>query len=81
MISGGGVDHYSYLIDKRHRPLLIGIIFLLLAIAMTMTGQTWEPHGPAVTRWEDPKRFWKNVAIWAVAGLTGIGYFFYQTWN
>lgn len=77
MISAG-IDHYSYIIDRRHKPLTVGIIFLLLTAAMMLTGQTWELRGPAVTRWENPKRFWKNVAGCAVCGLFLIGAFFYQ---
>lgn len=77
MISAG-IDHYSYIIDRRHMPLTVGIIFLLLSAAMMLTGQTWEPRGPGVTRWENPKRFWKNVAGWAVCGLFLIGAFLYQ---
>ena len=74
-----GIDHYSYLIDKRHRPLLLGIFSMLLAAAMIMTGQTWEGYGgPLVTRTENPKRFWKNVAVIIFVGLAGIGFFLYQ---
>jgi hypothetical protein len=80
MISGG-IDHYSYLIDRRHRPLLIGIFLLLLAVAMMLTGQTWERFGPTVTCWENPNRFWKNVAAFIVGGLISIGFFLYQNSN
>jgi uncharacterized membrane protein len=76
-----GIDHYSYLIDRRHRPLLLGIIFLLLAIAMMVTGQSWERFGPTVTRWENPDRFWRSVAVFIVSGLIGIGFFLYQNSN
>ncbi len=78
MISGGGLDHYSYFIDRRHMPLSIRIIFLLLAGAMMLTGQTWEPRGATVTRWGDPDRFWKSIAGWLICGLVPIGVFFYQ---
>jgi hypothetical protein len=76
-----GIDHYSYLIDRRHRPLLIGIISLLLAIAMMITGQSLERFGSGVTRREDPNRFWRNVAAFIVVGLFGIGFFLYQNSN
>jgi hypothetical protein len=81
MISGGGLDHYSYLIDRRHRPLLIGIFVLLFPVAATLTGQSLERFGKMVTRAESPNRFWWNVAFFYAAGLLGIGIFLYQNSN
>jgi hypothetical protein len=81
MISGGGLDHYSYLIDRRHRPLLIGIFLLLFALVATLTGQSLERFGKIATRAEDPNRFWWNVAFLYAAGLLGIGIFLYQISN
>jgi hypothetical protein len=80
MISGG-IDHYSYLIDKRHRLLLIGILLLLFAVAATVTGQSLERFGKMVTRAENPNRFWRNVAFFYVAGLLCVGIFLYQISN
>ena len=78
----GGIDDYSYLIDRRHRLLLIGIVLLFLAAAMMLTGETWIPRGGStVTRWENPARFWKTVAGWIVLGLVLIVVFLYQTSN
>ena len=74
-----GIDHYSYLIDKRHRPLLIAIIWLLLVAAMAMSGETLGGFGASgVIRWGDPKRFRRVVAIYLACGLLGIGFFLYQ---
>lgn len=81
MISGG-IDDYSYLIDRRHRLLLIGIVLLLLSGAMMLTGQTWVPRGSStVTRWENPARFWRTVACWIVLGLVLIVVFLYRISN
>ena len=77
----GGIDHYSYLIDKRHRPLLIGIFLLLLAVAETLTGQSLAVHGRTVTRAENRNQFWWSVGISCAAGLLGIAIFLYQSSN
>jgi hypothetical protein len=76
-----GIDHYSYLIDKRHRPLLIGIVLLLLGVAETLTGQSLGGYGRTATRAENPSRFWTNVGICYAGGLFGILVFLYQNSN
>jgi hypothetical protein len=76
-----GIDHYSYLIDRRHRPLLIGILFLLLAVASVLSEQTLERYGPPITRAENPKKFWQNIVFLVSAGLISIGIFIYLSSN
>jgi len=73
-----GIDHYSYLIDERHRPLLMGILLLLFAIAATLTGQSLERGGGMVTRAESPSRFWRNVGFFYAAGLLFIAIYLYR---
>jgi energy-coupling factor transporter transmembrane protein EcfT len=63
------MDHYSYLIDRQHRFLLIGIILLIIAVAFALTGESLEWGGRMVTRAEEPKRFWWNVAAFCLSGI------------
>jgi hypothetical protein len=58
-----GMDHYSYLIDRQHRFLLIGIIVLLVAVVFTLTGEALERGYGMVSRTQEPKRFWWDVAL------------------
>src|ERR1700677_3238045 len=62
------MDRYSYLIDRQHRFLLIGIVVLLLAVVFTLTGESVQGWGlPIVSRAEEPKRFWWAVALFYLA--------------
>ena len=78
-IGGRVADHLGRKRTLIASLMLLGIFSMLLAAAMIMTGQTWEGYGgPLVTRTENPKRFWKNVAVIIFVGLAGIGFFLYQ---
>jgi hypothetical protein len=63
------IDHYSYLIDRQHRFLLIGIVLLLLAVVFTLTGETVERNHGMVCGAEEPKRFWWDVALFYLGGI------------
>jgi hypothetical protein len=61
------MDHYSYLIDREHRFLLIGIILVVMAVVFTLTGETLERYHGIVYRAEEPKRTahasWKLLSV------------------
>ena len=71
------MDHYSYLIDRQHRFLLIGILCLVMAALFTLTGTAPERFGRLVYRSEEPKRFWSDVAMFYLAGAFFIALFLY----
>jgi hypothetical protein len=75
------LDHYSYLnsylIDRQHRLLLLGIGLLVLAAVFALCGETLERNG-LVYRSEEPKRFWRDVAMCFIAGLFIVGHWLYQ---
>lgn len=48
------MDHFSYLIDSEHRLLLIGIVFLVVAAAFMVTGESLERYGGVVYRTKAP---------------------------
>jgi hypothetical protein len=63
------MDKFSYLIDRQHRFLLIGIVLLLMAAVFTLTGETVERYHGMVYRAEEPKRFWWDVALFYLGGI------------
>jgi hypothetical protein len=72
------MDHYSYLIDRQHRFLLIGMVVLLLAVVFTLTGESVQGWGlPIVSRAEEPKRFWWAVALFYLGGIFFIALYFF----
>ena len=76
------MDRYSYLIDRQHRFLLIGIVVLLLAVVFTLTGESVQGWGlPIVSRAEEPKRFWWAVALFYLAGIFFIALYFFNFSN
>jgi hypothetical protein len=75
------MDHFSYLIDRQHRFLLLGIVFLVLSVVFTLSGGTLERFRGIVYRAEDPKRFWGNIAFYCLAGLICIGLYLCQIAN
>jgi hypothetical protein len=72
------MDHYSYLIDRQRRFLLIGMVVLLLAVVFTLTGESVQGWGlPIVSRAEEPKRFWWAVALFYLGGIFFIALYFF----
>ena len=72
------MDHYSYLIDRQHRFLLIGIILLVVAVVFTLAGESLERGGRIVSRAEQPKQFWWNVVSFYLGGVFFIALYFYR---
>jgi hypothetical protein len=71
------MDHFSYLIDSRHRLLLFGIVLLITSSAFVLTGESFERRR-IVYRTEEPKRFWWNIVSFFLLGLFLIGCQLYQ---
>ena len=75
------MDHFSYLIDRQHRFLLIGIVLLIVAGLFALSGEAFERYGRIVDRAKKPKRFWWDVATCVLFGLFLIGLYLYQNSN
>ena len=75
------MDHFSYLIDRQHRLLLIGIVLLIMGAVFTLSGETLERFRGIVDRDEEPKRFWWNVVWYFLAGFFFIALYLYQKSN
>jgi sterol desaturase/sphingolipid hydroxylase (fatty acid hydroxylase superfamily) len=75
------IDHFSYLIDREHRLLLIGIVLMVLAAVFALAGEAFEPRHGFVCRTEEPKRFWWNVVLFFLSGLFFIGFYIAQNSN
>ena len=75
------MDHFSYLIDRQHRFLLIGIVLLVMTAVFTLSGETLERFHGIVCRSKEPKRFWWDVVLYFLGGLFFIGLYLYQNSN
>jgi len=75
------MDRFSFLIDRQHRFLLIGIVVLVIAMVFTLAGGSLERFRGIVYRTEEPKRFWWSVATWYLIGLFFIGLFLYKNFK
>lgn len=75
------MDQFSYLIDRQHQFLLMGIILLIFVAACTLIGETLEPRRAFVYRAEEPRRFWWNIVFYFLAGLICIGVYLFQNSN
>ena len=79
--AGREMDRYSYLMDRQHRFLLIGIVLLVATAVFTLSGETLEKYHGIVYRAKEPKRFWWDVVLYFIAGLFFIGLYVYQSSN
>jgi hypothetical protein len=75
------MDQFSYLIDRQHRFLLIGIVILIFTTVCLLSGETLQRGRGIVDRAEDPRRFWWIVAFYFLASLFFIGLYLYQNSN
>jgi hypothetical protein len=75
------LDHFSYLIDRQHRFLLIGIVLLVMTTVFTLSGETLERYHGIVYRTKEPKRFCWDVVPYFLAGLSFIGFYLHQNSN
>ena len=58
--------------------LLAGIAILALAVTETLSGQSLAGYGKSIDRADDPKTFWKAVALHYALSLFFWGWYFYQ---
>jgi hypothetical protein len=72
------MDYFSYLIDRQHRFLLIGILLLVMAVFFTLTGETVERWRGIVSRSEESKRFWWDVALIYLGGIFFIALYLFN---
>jgi hypothetical protein len=62
----------------RHRAFLItGSVLMGVTLISTLTGTCLVKYRGFVFRAEDPKEFWRNVALYCVLGLISLGLYLY----
>jgi hypothetical protein len=59
--------------------LVIGLFSIGLGVVETFSGDSLQGYGRTASRGEDPKAFWRAVAVHFLAGLTCLGYYLYKT--
>jgi len=48
-----------------------------MALIFTLTGQCLVKYKGIVSRADDPKTFWQNIAMYCVLGLLSLGFYLY----
>jgi hypothetical protein len=69
------------MIDSHSRSnvaLVVGVFAIGLGLMETCSGEALQGYGQTASRREDPKTFWKAVAIHYLCGVAAIGYFLYE---
>ena len=69
------------MIDSHSRSnvaLVVGVLAIGLGLIETCSGEALQGYGRTASRREDPKTFWKAVAIHYLCGVAGIGYLLYE---
>jgi hypothetical protein len=57
-------------------PLILGILFFWGAVVSTCTGTTSARTGRWIYRAEEPRTFWGVVAMYYLAALVFVGFYF-----
>jgi hypothetical protein len=75
------MDSFSFLIDRQHRLLLIGILVWIGVAIFVLGGEAFTFERPVhiVSLVDTPKRFWWSVVAWFLTGLFFIGLYLYQS--
>jgi hypothetical protein len=58
--------------------LILGIASISAAVVFTFTGKAWVRFNGWVYRAKEPRWFWWEVALYYLAGVWFVGYFFYR---
>ncbi len=67
---------YSH--SRLNIALIIGVFAIGLGLMETCSGEAVQGYGRTASRGEDPKTFWKAVAIHYLCGVAGVGYYLYE---
>jgi len=68
----------NHSLDRPHMALIVGLIAIGLGLMETLSGEALLGYGRTASRGEDPKTFWKAVAVHYLCGVAGIGYYLYD---
>jgi hypothetical protein len=76
-----GMDHdsywHGYLMARHHVSLILGIVLMVMALIFTLTGRCLVKYQGIISRAEDPKTFWQNIAVYCLLGLFFLGLYLY----
>ena len=75
------MDHdsywYGYLMARHHTFLILGTVLMVMALIFTLTGECLVKYQGIIKRAEDPKTFWRSVAVYYLLGLLCLGLYLY----
>jgi hypothetical protein len=70
---------HAFLRHQYSNLLILGVILLCWGVVSTCIGETLAPHaGRVISRAEEPREFWKVVAMYYVICVWFVGYFLYK---
>jgi hypothetical protein len=74
-----GQDSYwhEYLMARHHTSLILGTVLMVMALIFTLTGRCLVKYQGIISRADDPKTFWQNVALYYLLGLLCLGLYLY----
>jgi hypothetical protein len=55
----------------------MGIVLMVMSLIFTLSGRCLVKYRGIVSRAEDPKEFWQNIALYCVLGLICLGFYLY----
>jgi len=61
--------------------LIFGVVSLALAVNAACTGEAWSRFGVVVYRAEEPRKFWRLVALQYLVGVCFVGYSLYKVYG
>jgi hypothetical protein len=77
------MDHdsywHGYLMARHHVFLVMGTVLMAMVLFFTLTGRCLVKYRGIVSRAEDPKEFWENIAVYSVLGLVCFGLYLYTS--
>jgi len=68
---------HRYLMARHQVFMWMGIVLVAMTVIFTLTGQCLVKYRGIVSRAEDPKTFWQNIALYFVLGLICLGLYLY----
>jgi hypothetical protein len=78
MIGMGDASYWhGYLMARHHVFLVMGIVLMSMTLIFTLTGKCLVKYKGIVSRANDPKTFWQNIAVYCVLGLLCLGLYLY----
>ncbi len=68
---------HEYLLARHHTSLILGLVFLSMALISMLTGRCLVKYRGIVSRADDPKTFWQSIFVYWLLSLIFLALYFY----